>query len=103
MSYIPETVIWQSPNGLWNLGVYQYFSAVDEDATVDETLDSFQFVSQEHPSIKAAEASWKGVKNGDDFIIEYDMSTKEEINHLEELKNDFLSSHKKQKRVLVLV
>ena len=91
MAYIHETVIWQSPNGSWNIGVYRDFSIVDEDPTVDEALDEFMFVTSNHPSVEAAEASWKGVQNDDDFIIEFDETTKEEISHLEELKQNFFN------------
>lgn len=70
MSTNRENVIWQSADGTWNRGFYDFYETGDwSDPDYDHEWDveytqDFSWVSTGHPSMEAAERSWRGSNPG---------------------------------------
>lgn len=71
MSFNRENIVWQSPNGLWNIGFYESYSVApqdgedwDEEWDVDYDYDKFSWASTGHRTAEAAERSWPGANPG---------------------------------------
>lgn len=78
MSTNRENVIWQSADGTWSRGFYDYYdtkSYDDEDYDyewdVEYNYDTFTWVSAGHSTMEQARAAWKGANPGGANVIEY--------------------------------
>lgn len=77
MSLNRENVVWQSPDGTWNRGFYDYHHGdtsdpdYDEEWDVNYDYDRFHWVSSGHRTEDAARASWNGANPGSDGAIVY--------------------------------
>lgn len=70
MSFHRENVIWQSPDGTWNLAFYRAHECWSSDEDYDPEWDveydysSFSWLSRGHVSMDAARQSWNGANPG---------------------------------------
>jgi hypothetical protein len=76
MSMNRENVAWQSSNGKWNLGFYDYYHVNQGDEDFDpewdvEYTDDFNWVSTGHATEEAAHNSWDGCNPGGGTVMEY--------------------------------
>lgn len=78
MSVNRENVVWQSEDGTWSRGFYDYYdtkSHDDEDYDfewdVDYHYDSFRWVSAGHSTEEQARRSWDGANPGGSETVEY--------------------------------
>jgi hypothetical protein len=81
VSYNRENTVWQSRDGSWNVGFYDYVSTGsydDEDFDPEwdvEYLDNFSWVSADHPTQESASNAWDGANPGGSSIIPYSEET----------------------------
>ncbi|MEU1307883.1 hypothetical protein ABZ419_03150 [Streptomyces cinnamoneus] len=96
MSLNRENVTWQSQDGTWNNGFYDWVAtnADDEDHDPEwdvEYLDAFNWVTAGHPAERAAlNAALKEHPNpGSTVIVSWSPERAEEIAHYEQLAADY--------------
>lgn len=78
MSVNRENVVWQSENGTWGRGFYDYYNtkSYDDDDydfewDVDYNYDTFTWVSVGHATEDEARAAWQGANPGGSETVEY--------------------------------
>jgi hypothetical protein len=65
MSFHRENVIWQSPNGTWSRGFYDFFYTGDDpEWDVEYDMTVFNWCSTGHATEDEAHASWNGANPG---------------------------------------
>lgn len=73
MSFNRENIIWQSKNGLWNIGFFAIHESMisysndddyDSEWDVDYDYERFSWASWGHTTADKAFASWKGANPG---------------------------------------
>lgn len=83
MSKNRENVTWQSKDGSWNIGFYDYHEVRgDDDEDYDsewdvEYTDDFHWVSAGHPSAASAQRAWRGASPGGGEEMSYNEATKD--------------------------
>lgn len=83
MSKNRENVTWQSKDGSWNIGFYDYHEVRggdDEDYDDEwdvEYTDEFHWVSAGHSSSASAQRAWTGVHSGGGQEVSYSEATKD--------------------------
>jgi hypothetical protein len=91
MSCHRENITWQSRDGKWNIGFYDYFPTGDSsDPEWDyewdvEYYDHFHWVSTGHPDEDSAYRSWKGANPGGTIILPFNEETAAECDQLDTL------------------
>lgn len=78
MSVNRENVVWQSEDGTWSRGFYDFYDTKDYDDEgydyewdVDYEYDSFRWVSCGHATKEQARASWDGANPGGSATVAY--------------------------------
>ena len=78
MSVNREHVVWQSSNGLWNIGFWDFFEVNQDDDNFDyewdvQYTDEFNFVVRNLATQEMAENAWRGrmANPGGAEIVEY--------------------------------
>jgi hypothetical protein len=72
-----ENVIWQSADGSWNRGFYEFHNVGDDQEDwdyewgVEYDRDEFNWVSTGHPSEQTARDSWSGSNPGGSEVVAY--------------------------------
>lgn len=90
MSKNRENVTWQSKDGSWNIGFYDYHEVRgDDDDEYDaewdvEYTDDFHWVSAGHPSAASAERAWTGASPGGGERVSYDEASKEKSEYYDD-------------------
>ena len=102
MSVNRKHVVWQSKNGLWNIGFWDYYNINEDDEDFDYEWDveyyddEFNWVSRGHATSDKAEDSWDGANpGGADDIVEYSDQTAAECEKLDALAEKFLGSRRR--------
>lgn len=98
MSKNRENVAWQSADGTWSLGFYDYYASSeprDEDYGFDDEWDvdytnKFHWVSTGHPSESSAKRAWGGVNPGGGSTVSY---SEENAKTLEALDDEAAQTH----------
>lgn len=89
MSLNRENVIWQSEDGTWNRGFYDFHYVGERDEDFDEEWDveyteKLSWVSTGHASRQLADSSWRGPNPGGSSEISYSEENREYIEELED-------------------
>lgn len=76
MSLNRRNVIWQSADGSWNRGFYEFWNTDEDSDDFDpewdvEYGDDFNWVSTGHATKETADSSWRGANPGCDEEIEF--------------------------------
>ena len=100
MSFHRENVIWQSADGKWSRGFYD-FVVTGEDPEWDVMyLSTFNWVSVGHKTEEDANNAWDGANPGSMWVIAFDPSDPKSVPRAEEydkLAKDFLDAQKAYK------
>lgn len=104
MSYNWENVVWESKDGLWNVGFFERISggSYDDDEYDSEwddefNLSAFCFASRCHNTSDAASRAWDGANPGGTYEVKYSRATAkdiEEYNNMAKAWNDPLFAKK---------
>jgi hypothetical protein len=88
MSNHRANVIWQSKNGIWNIGFYDNYplgsDGEDYDSEWDvQYTDKFHWVSSGHRSEKEAEDAWRGGNTGGYELLAYHKDSPDLVQEIE--------------------
>lgn len=103
MSLNRENVIWQSRDGTWNIGFYEFFEVNEGDENFDpewdvEYEDYFNWASTGHASEEAASAAWKGANPGGSMIVAWSDKNAVECESLDKLAQRWKSEQRASSR-----
>lgn len=98
-----ENITWQSKDGTWSLGFWDFYyvnrDSDDFDPEWDvEYTDTFNWVSTGHPTYESAEDSWKDANPGGGEMLAYSADAPSENDRLDALAKDFLAQKSKTGR-----
>ena len=97
MSLNRKNVIWQSANGTWNRGFYDFYHVNQDSDDFDpewdvEYEDDFKWVSTGHKTAEDADNSWRGSNPGCDEELEYSERNAKDCDALDALAQKFFAS-----------
>jgi hypothetical protein len=89
MSKNRENVIWQSPDGSWNRGFFDYVvTGPDDEWDVEYDHRSFNWAATGLPSEQAAREAWHGANPGGYQRVPWSESNRSEIERYEKMATD---------------
>lgn len=93
MSCNRENVTWQSVDGRWNIGFYEFWDVDTHKEDWDYEWDveygsDFHWVSSGHPTPEAARDAWRGANPGGSSIYEYNEQNAEACAHFDKLAQE---------------
>jgi hypothetical protein len=105
MSKNRENVIWQSEDGTWNRGFYDFYYINEDDDDFDdewdvEYTDDFGWVSLGHATEEAAYESWDGCNPGGYTVMAFTPENAKWIAECERKAAEHISSGGKNQRLV---
>lgn len=99
-----ENVVWQSKNGTWNRGFFDYYDVNTDDPDwdyewdVEYDMDTFNWVSTGHQTKEMAHASWDGSNPGGSWVIWYSPETAQECDEYDAMAKTYKEKYEAQQR-----